>query len=289
VKTLKSHKVPKLDEASLKILVNGQEMQRGCDNALQNWAEATPLKISVEISADFEKARDQCDLGANSKIGIYLSSRSSGTGLRVISSAVEEEAGSATASVEFEPHMAGGTLAINIYLVVIDAGTSLSNLAPRTNDILSEWQTSVHLEGDDNRASVYFKDYQSEQKKSLWEIELTLPLDDDEWMNLSTNSVISVAVNKDFYLQHWDHKYTPYFLKFDYLWAVVEAFADEPTFVDTVFLNFKDAPGSFIKYCQNILFWLFDSDDIDTIKRLLRNKKLLRSQMQSKLAKQVGF
>jgi hypothetical protein len=289
VKTLKGYKVPKLDEAILKILVNGQDMPTGQDNALQDWAEATPVRISVELSADFVKAREQCDLGASSKIGIYVSARSSGTGLRVISSAVEGEAGLASSSVEFEPHMAGGTLSINVYLVVIDAGNELSSLAPSTNDILSEWQTSVHLEGDDNRAGVYFKDFQSGHKKCLWEIELTFPLDDDEWTNLSTNSVISVAVNKDFFQEHWDQKYTPYFLKFDYLWALIEAFADEPNYVDTVFMNFKDAPGSFIKHSQNLLFWLFESDDSDTIKRLLRDKQWLRSQMQSKLAKQVGF
>jgi len=289
VKTLKGYKVPKLDGSILKILVNGQDMPTGQDNALQDWAEATPVRICAELSADFAKARKQCDLGASSKIGIYVSARSSGTGLRVISSAVEEESGFASSSVEFEPHMAGGTLSINVYLVVIDAGNQLSNLAPSTNDILSEWQTSVHLEGDENRASVYFKDFQSGHDKCLWEIELALPVDDDEWRNLSTNSVVSVALNKEFFQKHWEQKYTPYFLKFDYLWALVEAFADEPDFVDTVFINFKDAPGSFIKYCQNIILWLFDSDDIQTIKRLLRDKQWLRSQMQSKLAKQVGF
>lgn len=289
MKTLKGYKVPKLEKATVQILVNSQEMLTGQENVLNDWAEATPLIVSAELSADFNKAREEIDLAEGSKIGIYVSARSSRTGLRIISSVSEEEAGSASANVKFEPHMAGGTLSIRIYLVVIEAGSSLSSLAPATNDILSEWQTSVHLEGDENRASVYFKEFGAGQKNNLWEIELTIPSDDEEWINLATNSVISVAVNKDFYQKHWEQKYFPYFLKFDYLWAVLEAFVDEPTLVDTVFSNFKNAPGSFIKYCQNLLFWLFESDDVESIKRLLRNKQWLRSQMQSKLASQVGF
>jgi len=289
VKTLKGYKVPNLENATLRILANSQELYLSQDNALSDWAEATPVIVSAEVSADFVKARQEIDLKEGSKLGVYVSARSSRTGLRVISPVSEEDAGFASANVQFGAHMAGGTLTIRVYLVVIDAVSGVSSLAPAENDILAEWQTSVHLEGDENRASVYFKDFQAGQKNSLWEIELTFPSDDEEWINLSTNSVIAVAVNKDFYQKHWDQKYSPYFLKFDYLWSVVEAFVDEPEYVDTVFSNFQEAPGSFIKYCHNLLSWLFESDDVEAVKRLLRNKQWLRSQMQSKLAMQVGF
>ena len=289
MKTLRGYKIPKLSDAQIRILVNGKEIIPGVENVLNDWAEVSAVAISAELRSDIDQARKECDLPADSRLGLYVSARSSGTGLRIISPVIELAAEAAEAVVAFSPHSAGGTISIRAYLVVIEAGAVASNLAPSNNDILADWQASVHLEGDGNRASVYFKEFEASQKHSLWEIELSCPTDDDEWLNRATNSVVSVALNKTFYLKNWDIKYSPFFLRVDYLWSVVEIFIDEPNYVDTVFVNVKEAPGSFIKYCHSLLGWLLETDDRELIKRLLRDKNWLRSQVQSKLAKQIGL
>jgi hypothetical protein len=289
LKLLKGYKFPKMEDANLRILINGKELQLFTDNMLEDWAEADPVSSGIEFTGNVSLAKLESDLPSESKLGIYVSARSSRTSLRVIYQVSEVESDRAEASVHFDSHCCGGTILIRIYLVVIDSGNTNSDLAPSNNDILADWYTSVHLEGDENRASVYFKQFEAGQSHTLWEIDLSRPSDDDEWMNRATNSVVAVAVNKEFYLRSWDKKYSPFFLRFDYLWAVLEIFIQEPDLVDFVFEKYVPASGSFIKYCHNLLFWLFGTDDLDIIKRNLKNTNWLRSQLQSKLASQVGI
>lgn len=282
MQTLRSYKTPNPEEIKVKLKVNEVEIAQGLEVLLEEWHPDASTTIELGFESDWDEVRSQCSLGLGSQIGLYLTVKSSLTGVREVSSTEVLGAKDGKLSFEISSQLLGGKVTVKLFLVCLQASPDSGPLAPGNFDQLLEWTWSAELEGDKKRGAVFEASFPEQYKEALWHIEVDHQSDSDSWLNDSINSRLRVFINKDmFQVERFENSWRINLVT-DYIWELIRMAGKDLETLNFVYENAEIGKGSLIFTARNALVLVFGQMSPTDVTRLIsENPTYVRSLIQS--------
>jgi len=274
----------------ISLSVNGISVNPVEGVEISTWHPGSTTDFRVDLQMQLPEVKASADLGEKSTLGIYITVKSSLTGLREISPVHVLSQNETDVLFSVPSEKIGGKLVIKVILLCIFASNDSGDLAPSDLNQLLDWMWVADLEGEKHRGAVFEANFPETYGDALWHIEVFDPENLDSWKTESVNSAIRVYINKSKHLglreeQSWNMN-----LVCDYMWALTQLAARDLETLRYVYSEGEESKGSLIATALNCLRMNFPIESPEEIYSLFAKHPLrARSIIQSNAAFIAGM